>query len=93
MCYLGYNIRCNISAFRYALFKDYIEKIETGDGDLKQFTMAYKDFGIHILDDNSVIAKEWAPAAQEVFLTGDFSKNYLYIVIIIFNLISCQNYF
>lgn len=60
--------------FRYAVFKDYVEKIEAGDGDLKRFTTAYKDFGIHVQDDNSVVAREWAPGAQEVFLTGDFSK-------------------
>lgn len=59
---------------RYAIFKDYVEKIETGDEDLKQFTTAYKHFGIHIQDDNSVVAKEWAPGAQEVFLTGDFTN-------------------
>ncbi|KAL0117578.1 hypothetical protein PUN28_010409 [Cardiocondyla obscurior] len=59
---------------RYAIFKDYAEKIETGDGDLKQFTTAYKNFGIHIQDDNSVIAREWAPGAQEVFLTGEFNN-------------------
>lgn len=55
---------------------DYLEKIEEGDGDLKSFTTAYKSFGIHIQDDNSVVAKEWAPGAQEVFLTGDFSTYY-----------------
>lgn len=52
---------------------DYVEKIEDGDGSLKQFTSAYENFGIHIQDDNSVVAKEWAPGAQEVFLTGEFS--------------------
>lgn len=57
------------------MFLDYIEKIEAGDGDLKQFTKAYENFGIHVQNDNSVVAKEWAPGAQEVFLTGDFSKN------------------
>lgn len=59
------------------MFKDYIEKIEEGDEDLQQFTMAYKNFGLHIRDDNSVIAKEWAPGAQQVYLTGDFSKKYI----------------
>lgn len=60
---------------------DYVEKIEEGDGDLKKFTKAYETFGIHIQDDNSVIAKEWAPGAQEVLLTGDFSKNYIHTII------------
>lgn len=58
---------------------DYLEKIEQGDGDLKKFTKAYETFGIHIQDDNSVIAKEWAPGAQEVLLTGEFSKNIIFV--------------
>lgn len=60
---------------------DYVEKIEEGDGNLRQFTTAYKDFGIHIQDDNSVVAKEWAPGAQEVFLTGEFSMCYFFKLI------------
>ncbi|KAG6798561.1 1,4-alpha-glucan-branching enzyme isoform X1 [Apis mellifera caucasica] len=58
---------------RYALFKDYIEKLETGDGSLDKFSKGYEIYGIHINEDNSVIAKEWAPGAQELFLTGDFN--------------------
>jgi len=64
---------------RYALFKDYVEKIEEGDGDLRQFTTAYESFGIHVQDDNSVVAKEWAPGAQEVFLTGEFSMHIIFL--------------
>lgn len=59
---------------RYALFKDYIEKLETGEGSLDKFSRGYEIYGIHINEDNSVVAKEWAPGAQELFLTGDFSK-------------------
>ena len=51
-----------------------MERIETGDEDLYKFSKAYNTFGIHINDDNSVTALEWAPGAQELFLTGDFSK-------------------
>lgn len=77
---------------RYALFKDYIERIEEGDGDLRQFTTAYESFGIHVQNDNSVVAKEWAPGAQEVFLTGEFSMYYFLMVILIY-LIFNQDYF
>lgn len=59
---------------RYALYKDYLERLEIGDGSLEKFSTGYKTFGIHINEDNSVTAKEWAPGAQELFLTGDFSK-------------------
>ncbi|XP_006612791.1 1,4-alpha-glucan-branching enzyme isoform X1 [Apis dorsata] len=58
---------------RYALFKDYIEKLETGDDSLDKFSRGYEIYGIHINEDNSVVAKEWAPGAQELFLTGDFN--------------------
>ena len=51
-----------------------MEKIETGDRTLDKFSRSYKIFGIHINEDNSVTAREWAPGAQELFLTGDFSK-------------------
>lgn len=41
---------------------------------MESFTQAYKYYGLHIQHDNSVIAREWAPGAQQVYLTGDFSK-------------------
>lgn len=63
------------------MFKDYLEKIETGDRDLEEFSKAYEKFGIHINEDNSVTALEWAPGAQELFLTGDFSKKKKLILI------------
>lgn len=52
-----------------------MEKIETGSDSLDKFSTGYKTFGIHINEDNSVVAKEWAPGAVELFLTGDFSKH------------------
>lgn len=61
-------------SIRYALFKDHVEKIESGDGSLEKFTRGYETFGIHVNEDNSVVAREWAPGAQELFLTGEFSK-------------------
>lgn len=41
---------------------------------MNEFSQAYKYYGIHIQQDNSVVAREWAPGAVQVFLTGDFSK-------------------
>lgn len=59
---------------RYGLFKDYISRIEEGEKSIYNFSKGYESFGIHINKDNSVIAKEWAPGAQELFLTGDFNE-------------------
>ncbi|KAK3909486.1 1,4-alpha-glucan-branching enzyme [Frankliniella fusca] len=58
---------------RYAVFKDYIEKVNSSDGSLEKFTKGYDYFGIHVNSDNSVTAREWAPGAQQVYLVGDFN--------------------
>jgi 1,4-alpha-glucan branching enzyme len=44
------------------------------EGGIDKFTSAYKSFGIHIGEDNSVSCKEWAPGARQLYLYGDFSK-------------------
>lgn len=38
------------------------------------FSQGYKYYGLHFLPDNSVVAREWAPGAHDVYLTGDFSE-------------------
>lgn len=59
---------------RYALFRDYIDRIEAGEKSMHDFSKGYDKFGIHINEDNSVSAVEWAPGAQELYLTGDFNN-------------------
>lgn len=59
---------------RYAVFKDYIDTIETNGGGLDNFTQAYKFYGMHVQPDNSVICREWAPGARALFLAGDFNQ-------------------
>lgn len=54
--------------------RDWVDKIEKHDGGLKDFSQAYKYYGLHFQQDNSVIAREWAPGAVQVYLTGDFSN-------------------
>lgn len=49
-----------------------MERIDENGG-IDQFTTGYKSFGIHINPDNSVSCLEWAPGAQQLFLTGDFN--------------------
>ncbi len=43
-----------------------------GDGDISSFANGYKYFGVHKTPDGWVY-REWAPAAQEMFFTGDFN--------------------
>lgn len=51
-----------------------MKRIGESEGGLDNFSQAYKYYGIHIQHDNSVVAREWAPGAKQLYLTGDFSK-------------------
>ncbi|XP_063219264.1 1,4-alpha-glucan-branching enzyme isoform X2 [Bacillus rossius redtenbacheri] len=59
---------------RYACFRDYVDKVTDQEGGLTNFTQGYKYFGIHFNPDNSVTCREWAPGAEQVFLTGEFNN-------------------
>lgn len=59
---------------RYACFRDYVDRVAEHEGGMDNFTQAHKYYGIHINTDNSVICREWAPGAQQVYLTGDFNN-------------------
>lgn len=39
----------------------------------EEFTKGYKYYGFNILEDNSVMYREWAPNAVTASLVGDFS--------------------
>lgn len=60
--------------FRYACLRDIQDKIDENGGGIDEFTQGYKYFGIKVQTDNSVLCREWAPGAKQLFLTGDFSK-------------------
>lgn len=59
--------------FRYGAFDNLRNEIKDSEGGIATFTSAYKSFGIHINQDNSVSCKEWAPGACQLYLYGDFS--------------------
>nr|XP_023024879.1 1,4-alpha-glucan-branching enzyme [Leptinotarsa decemlineata] len=58
---------------RYACFKDFLESIEENGGGLENFTKAYTYYGLNVQPDNSIICREWAPGAKQIFLTGEFN--------------------
>ncbi|XP_073719621.1 1,4-alpha-glucan-branching enzyme [Misgurnus anguillicaudatus] len=58
---------------RYGLFEKQLALLEEAEGGIDQFTSSYKSFGVRRMPDNSLIFKEWAPAAEALFLTGDFN--------------------
>lgn len=41
---------------------------------MEAFSQGYKFYGLQFQADNSVIVREWAPGAKDVYITGDFSK-------------------
>ncbi|XP_017469675.1 PREDICTED: 1,4-alpha-glucan-branching enzyme isoform X2 [Rhagoletis zephyria] len=58
---------------RHGVLKEWIAKIDKLEGGMDTFSQGYKHYGLHFQPDNSVIAREWAPGAQQVYLTGDFN--------------------
>lgn len=59
---------------RYAVMSDSLGRIENDFGGYDRFLKAYREYGIHVNPDNSVQCMEWAPGAQQLFLTGDFNQ-------------------
>ncbi|KAL7631237.1 UNVERIFIED_CONTAM: hypothetical protein RMT77_018462 [Armadillidium vulgare] len=58
---------------RYKCFKDIADAIEENEGGFEKFTRGYESFGGHVKDDNTVVWKEWAPAAEQMYLKGEFN--------------------
>ena len=59
---------------RYELAQKRLFELEEAEGGFDQFTRSYWHFGVQRQPDNSLFLREWAPAAEALFLTGDFSK-------------------
>lgn len=56
-------------------FENALIEINNKYGSIEQFANAYQYFGIHFLpNENCWVYREWAPAANGLFLTGDFNK-------------------
>ncbi|XP_029302388.1 1,4-alpha-glucan-branching enzyme [Cottoperca gobio] len=58
---------------RYELLQKHLSKLEEAEGGFDQFTRSYKTFGVQRQPDNSLFFREWAPAAEALFLCGDFN--------------------
>ncbi|KAL6115834.1 gbe1 [Pungitius sinensis] len=58
---------------RYELLQKQLSRLEEAEGGFDQFTTSYENFGVHRQPDNSLLFLEWAPAAEALFLTGDFN--------------------
>lgn len=62
------------SLFRHGIAKEWLQRIENSEGGVEAFSKGYEYYGLHIRADKSVVAREWAPAAQQLYLTGDFNN-------------------
>lgn len=58
---------------RYEQLQKQLSTLEETEGGYDQFTQSYKTFGVQRQPDNSLHFREWAPAAEALFLTGDFN--------------------
>nr|XP_020501966.1 1,4-alpha-glucan-branching enzyme [Labrus bergylta] len=58
---------------RYELLQKQLLQLEEAEGGFEQFTRSYQNFGVQRRPDNSLFFQEWAPAAEALFLTGDFN--------------------
>lgn len=54
--------------------RNWLKRIDKHDGGVEKFSQAYKYYGLQFQPDNSVIVREWAPGAVQVYFTGDFSE-------------------
>lgn len=59
---------------RYKKFNQVLHDIGENEGGIDKFSRGYESFGIHRCSDGGIYCKEWAPGAEGVFLTGEFSK-------------------
>lgn len=62
---------------RYGLFKLYTNRIENEENGLDKFTKSYEKYGMQIDSSNNIDIVEWAPAAKNVYLKGQFSKSFI----------------
>ena len=62
--------------YRRGCVDQWLKTLEESEGGIENFTKGYEYYGIHVKDDNSVVAREWAPGAIAVYLTGEFSMNF-----------------
>jgi 1,4-alpha-glucan branching enzyme len=61
---------------RYGVFESFLKKFENSGESLDQFSKSYETYGINKDSDNNICVLEWAPAADNIYLRGDFSRSF-----------------
>ncbi len=59
--------------YRFNKFTERLSDIEEAEGSLDHFSTAYKRMGLNVVD-GGVEYREWAPAAKEMYIFGDFNN-------------------
>lgn len=60
---------------RFDLTHGWIKTLDETEGGLEKFSRGYEIFGFHVLPNNDIVYREWAPAALRAYLIGDFSQS------------------
>uniref|UniRef100_A0A6A7FR02 1,4-alpha-glucan branching enzyme n=1 Tax=Hirondellea gigas TaxID=1518452 RepID=A0A6A7FR02_9CRUS len=58
---------------RYTCMNKLVTDISASEGNLDNFSLAYKYYGLHVQPDNSIKSLEWASTARQLYLKGDFN--------------------
>jgi len=59
---------------RYKQFQQWKNAIFEHEGGYEKFTKGYEVMGFSVMEDGTVVYREWAPNAQEANLIGDFNR-------------------
>lgn len=57
---------------RFAIYKNWIQKINDHEGGIDVFTKGYLKLGMNV-SETEFVYREWAPSVNAAFLIGDFS--------------------
>ncbi|XP_003748235.1 1,4-alpha-glucan-branching enzyme isoform X2 [Galendromus occidentalis] len=57
---------------RYKCFSEKRTQIEKAGG-LRRFCESYKEYGLHVRKDGTLVGAEWAPGAKGLYLRGEFN--------------------
>jgi len=59
---------------RYNVYIENLERLEKIPGGIDKITQSYKEYGIHVEKDNSIVGLEWCPGVEGISLVGDFNN-------------------
>ncbi|KAK9457972.1 glycoside hydrolase superfamily [Dipodascopsis uninucleata] len=58
---------------RHERAESWLRTLDETEGGIANFSLGYKHFGFHVLENGDIVYREWAPNAVEAHLIGDFN--------------------